>query len=696
MASSDTQHKSTVPIAENTRTATSSAQYLLETTQDRQTPVFHANNLELYICGEKSFEQIAKDIREARSSVDIICWGFDPAMELARSGTAWPRGETWGGLLRDVAAGKHNGGKPVQVRVLAWYGFIGNKGTNNLPGYGKDAAYDVRNAVSRGMAGAVMPGGREQLPLAPRPTDPKEQREVFNAHWYKDAFNGELKNIAIRTRDGDSKAVSESLKGEPGERSWTETLGMEQVATDHQKTILIDYEHEGGAHAVGYVMGLNSVTDYWDTEKHLFNDPLRGAAWEGAGDSEPGLKPYQDYACRIQGAALVAVSKNFTDAWNRAKCSGKGGGTTLSRAHDVQKPPAGLSRRLNGALQRAQIVRTQPEEGDKSIKRLYQQASSFARNYLYIENQYFQYTDWAQQLKQVRASYLKGWQAAGKSPADLPNLHVMVVIPTPERKQMVPRTHDTVAALGHGNSMPNQDKKIDDELKAYQQDKEHYDKIQAVRAKDPLMLPPPHPPKLSPLVADHQAATEKGNVKDMLGSIGLHSLIGSLWTYDSEWRTTQKKEMERLKEWEDGSTRDKDGKILGPMAQRVNAQHDQVMSARYREIYIHSKLMIIDDSFFTLGSANLNLRSMAVDAEINVASDDVAKSTDLRWRVWDMMTGSKAGCNPGELTAADMKNVFDEWQRLMSANAKKKTNGEAPTGFLMPFEDKRTSSLRLA
>lgn len=686
MADSDTHHKSTVPIAENTRTAISSVQYLLEKAKDQHTPVFHANNLEVFICGESSFRKIAEDIKQAKTSVDIICWGFDPAMELTRSATSWPRGETWGGLLKDVAAGKHNGGKPVQVRVLAWYGFIGSKiGAANLPGYNSGQT----TTTAQRATGLNPDDWTDGIAITPQ-----DKRSDFNAQWYQDAFGGQLRNLSIRTRAGDSKAVSDSLKSEPGKRSWTETAGLETVATDHQKTVLIDYEHEGGAHAVGYVMGLNSVTDYWDTDKHLFNDPRRGASWEGAGDSEPGLKPYQDYACRIQGVALVAVSKNFTDAWNRAQCSGKGGGTALSRSNDVDKPPAGLSRALKGTRQRALIVRTQPEEGDKSIKRLYQQASSFARHYLYVENQYFQYTDWAQQLKEARASYAKGWQAGGKSPADLPNLHVMVVVPTPERKQMVPRTHDTVAALGHGSSMPNQDKKIDEELKAYQKDKEQYDKIQALRARNPLMFPPPPPPKLSPLAADHQAATDKGNVKDTLGSVGLRSLIGSLWSYNSEWRTTQKKELERLNEWEGSSARDTNGKIQGLMAQRANAQHDKVMAERYREIYIHSKLMVMDDSFFTLGSANLNLRSMTVDAEINVASDDVPKSVDLRRRVWGMHTGGTQ--DGGNGSPAKIADTFDKWNKLMGDNANKKTNGEQPTGFLMPFRDERTSSIRLA
>lgn len=53
-----------------------------------------------------------------------------------------------------------------------------------------------------------------------------------------------------------------------------EAAGM-SFATHHQKPILIDYAHDGGSDAVGDVMGLNSVTDYWDTQQHEIDDPLR-------------------------------------------------------------------------------------------------------------------------------------------------------------------------------------------------------------------------------------------------------------------------------------------------------------------------------------------------------------------------------------------------------------------------------------
>lgn len=45
--------------------------------------------------------------------------------------------------------------------------------------------------------------------------------------------------------------------------------------------------------------------------------------------------------------------------------------------------------------------------------------------------------------------------------------------------------------------------------------------------------------------------------------------------------------------------------------------------------YIHSKLMIVDDRFFTMGSANLTNRSMGVDTELN-ASWEISSAEDPR------------------------------------------------------------------
>lgn len=43
--------------------------------------------------------------------------------------------------------------------------------------------------------------------------------------------------------------------------------------------------------------------------------------------------------------------------------------------------------------------------------------------------------------------------------------------------------------------------------------------------------------------------------------------------------------------------------------------------------YIHSKLLLVDDRFLSIGSANMNNRSMGYDTELNVAWDDLPGST---------------------------------------------------------------------
>jgi phosphatidylserine/phosphatidylglycerophosphate/cardiolipin synthase-like enzyme len=56
------------------------------------------------------------------------------------------------------------------------------------------------------------------------------------------------------------------------------------------------------------------------------------------------------------------------------------------------------------------------------------------------------------------------------------------------------------------------------------------------------------------------------------------------------------------------------GCALGSYFSLADGAHD-----RFRATYIHSKLMIVDDRFLTVGSANLTNRSMGVDSELHVA-----------------------------------------------------------------------------
>lgn len=701
-ASSPTQRPATSHLSEASGITMGSAQWLLEQPDD---PVIWGRNaLDVKICGEEGFAAIAQDIDTARHSIDIICYGFDPGMELVRSGSQWPRGITFGDLLAEAAiAGK-------RVRVLCWYGPVGAE----MRGAG-EAMQRLANRPRETLGPGQMYRPAKHFPGMPG-TSASEARRQFNINWYEQAFAGDIKGLALRSRRLSGKDADAGVLADPQapSRGALESFGMVVAATHHQKTVLIDYDLEDGAHAVGYVMGLNSLTDYWDTQEHAFNQPLRGASSEGAGDSQPGLKPYQDYACRIRGEALADVHRNFCDAWNRTRVAEKGGEAPAA----IYRRQPGLASALKGAHQRAQIVRTQPEEKtEQSIRRLYAQASKFARKYIYVENQYFQYTPWAEQIKAERKTYRDQWKAgqanygrANTTPPLLPWLHVMVVTPTPERVIMVPRTHDTVKSLGQGRSMPNQDKRIEDELRRHREETERYDKAMAEREKarqrelarpagptpyQPDMGPPPRRPEpLSPLARDSQALSQNGDIKTQLNALSMRTLVASLWTYDTGFAATQKKELATLGEWERSASHDKDGKDDSRNKDRTRALRDKLFQARYREIYIHSKLMLIDDGFFTLGSANLNQRSMASDSEINVATDNTRAAADLRKRVWGMHTGGAEGCNPETNEDRAIFKAFDRWKGLLESNAAARVDGNTLKGFLVPFNDTRSTNIR--
>lgn len=694
-----------VPMDAQTCKAQASMRWFLEEPPGpKLPPKFPANTVDYFICGEEAFKDIAVKIKAAKKSIDIVCWGFDPAMELTRSGTQWPRGETWGGLLLDAAQGRWTNGQPVQVRIVSWFGFLANALSDpNMPGYAQSSQLGLAPAWRTALDG-LLHGRSAQWSVVDKMT-PANKRQKANELWYTLIRSGEVPSLQLRIRDGSEKAIEKALKdaGMDKALTLTERQGMEEVGTYHQKTVLIDYDDtSANAQPLAYVMGLNSVTDYWDTRQHLFNDPLRGCGWEGAArdDDEANLKPLQDYATRIEGEALVMVSQNFTDAWNQGKPTGLKPAAPLSRQHNPQKPPAHLTRNLQAGKCRAnvQILRTEPKTSESDIHRLYLQTLRSARQYIYIENQYFQYAPWVQELKKQRATHMQALAESNVPKAlwGAQRLHLFVVTPTPERSQMVPRTHDAIKELGHGSSMPKQSEKLDAEIKDHQRRQEAYDKAQKQYLQTPPpmrmgMSPPPPPAPLSKLAQSYKdAGGGKDDLKiqdELMETMGLRSLVASLWSFDTDHRARQRKAQSLVDEWQ----------AMPKQTERVKAITEKLHADRYREIYIHSKLMLADDSMFTIGSANMNTRSFFGDGEINMVTDCAETSTRLRHEVWGMHSKNFESCDGGspKISPTKVSSAFKHWQILLKNNMGNKINGNALTGNLVPLEDKRTSSVRL-
>lgn len=700
-----TMNPQTVYIDLVNRTAVGTFQWLLEKSHSH--PLHKGNTLRAFIGGEEGFSAIAADLEAARESIDLICWGFDPGMALvraqSRSAHPWAMGEPYGEVLRRKAA------EGVQVRLLVWYSPQGSAVQKALVGYVNPKEFAVGGVINRtsdellatatGMAGGM--GGYAAAASRPPTKSVAEQRLDYCTRWWREATAGQIANLEVRCRDGLPARVKASVASEadpPQPSAGThggainEKRLIEDNATHHQKPILIDYAHDDGSHAVGYIMGLNSVSDYWDSARHEFENPLRERDWLGKSDAQAAhalklkpteplsRKPLQDYAFRIEGSALSDVHQNFCQAWNRAALLPKLAAASNAKVSAVRSGdlnpglrPQRLAKADAAAKQlRLQVLRTQPEESyddteqcwpcDKSIKHGYFQATNSARNYIYLENQYFFYEEWARHLKNLRLAFMQGVQDSRGSNAVANTLHLMVVMPLPEEDGMVPRTYDTLMSLGQANSMPNQRQMYEDQEAneaARQAWDARYNALPWHQRSSALLTLGPRPAGLSTVARDARKVKEPTLNKDGVlmqdgRDLGLKVLICKMATPNLSGRSG-----------------------LGAS----------------RDIYIHSKLMMADDCYMTAGSANLNLRSMAADSEINLATDHIPTIRAFRKRVWGMQTGGDRDGIGGEGSIGEIALAFEGWKRVAVANAEAIVSSppKSMSGFLVRFEDTRTA-----
>lgn len=732
-----TQRQDTVHLNEQSRVGKGTMQWFLE--NDVKThPIHNKNALEFLICNE-GFAALEQDIRKATSTIDLVCWGFDPAMELTRmSATSdpamdgyktWPRGTPYGDLLAQKAA------QGIKVRLLLWYDSVfldAIDGTPQAEAYKQSILIrtlygGVKNTVNVLAANAPdlplawqpMPAFASTVARAPRvqtrnaqPTS-AEVRTAYAKAWWHAALSGGIRNLEVRFRQGHASAVS-ALKSKylPGAGDWSEDLGLKLAATHHQKPVLIDYHPGQGAdpqaapNTCGYVMGLNSVTDYWDTPEHLYNDPRREVAFgKGAFWLKPWhLKPYRDYAMRVQGQALACLNRNFVSAWDRAQT------THLAWPQaSLQAARAALVPTPVGA-HRAQIVRTQPEEGDASILKSYVQACSNACRYIYVENQYFQLAEWVQYIKQLRQNTLDLLQKAGGSKDKLPALHLMVVSPQAERGQMVPRTYDALAQMGQATSVKGYHRQVeqvqsgqavtDNEGQGLQKTSTWDRDIPFGTVQEDLRLE----------MLRRSAQISQSAVRRELDRLNIKTLAAMLMTYDHgheaqglQIKARDNSAQDALAAQERAKARQQNAHVKAALAKdEIAGDYSEyhIRPQRYREVYIHSKLMLIDDSFITLGSANLNTRSMVVDSEINITSAEHQLARQARQRVWGNLAGADLDGGDGRL--GTISEQFGLWIKRMGRNADKRVDGstaEAPenNSFIHTHDDPRDAPLlRLA
>jgi phosphatidylserine/phosphatidylglycerophosphate/cardiolipin synthase-like enzyme len=95
-------------------------------------------------------------------------------------------------------------------------------------------------------------------------------------------------------------------------------------------------------------------------------------------------------------------------------------------------------------------------------------------------------------------------------------------------------------------------------------------------------------------------------------------------------------------------------------------------------VYVHSKLLIVDDKFASIGSANANPRSLSMDTELDFVWYDQKSVSALRLQLWKEILG-----NPTGLGTWKTSDYVKKWKAIADAN--KTAKPAKLRGFVRPF-----------
>lgn len=371
--------------------------------------------------GAEAFGAVYDAIAAAERTVDIICWGFQPSMYFKRG----PEGQ---GSLRIGELLEAKGKQGVKIRLLVWTDslHLAAFSENMTPGNNvasrvseiRDSAkhkldrlwssktgepispIDTRNSAQRefdrqwywraNLTNVTKQGAAKRFVKAGGKVPAAVSSAVVDAGYNRFYKDESLTNIQFATRDFDLVE-----RAEIAWRSWMESFdtsrpkgtkagnaaAMAGEPSHHQKMVLVDYEYP--KQAIGFVMGHNTLDEYWDTDSHSAYrmHPQMGRC---------GGHPRQDISSRVTGSILGRLNHNFCQAWDDAT------GQNLAQeraAADDAIAKIGVRRGFDTPVM-AQILRTQSQHGKggtRDIEKAYLKAVNNATNFVYIENQYFRY-----------------------------------------------------------------------------------------------------------------------------------------------------------------------------------------------------------------------------------------------------------------------------------------------------------------
>jgi len=665
-----------------------------------------AAEVRILVNGQRAFGSIYQDILNAKHSIDIICWGFQPSMYFVRDG---------GKSMRIGELLAHKGEKDVKVRLLCWHDptTAADVGENNMPGFDQKMTLLKRiPPTSVFQSSSLLSEDYQTI----------EEME-FDLKWYQQASYGDVtntvhknlgdraladlsftrmlpsswggpatnylmskvagfKNLELATRSFDPSEradIVERVRAYGKKAGWNPKLingmsmAMGGAPTHHQKVILIDYEDPSSA--VGYVMGHNMLDQYWDTDEHKAKP-----ATPRTGRSGP--SPWQDISSRVTGPILQDLNANFCEAWDLAtsqKLTEARKKLGLDGKHDLCLAGSSGER---GVM--AQILRTQSQHGKTEIRKLYLQALNNATQYVFVQNQYFRWDEFADTIKQVAIKHQKGGRDSG---AHGP-IYLFVITNSSDAAvgQGTYSTYKMLESLGYSDRMPN--------VKYLETDEK------LVASEVPIES------QLAKAQQEEKRVSSQGYSWDQLGGVAnyvgdLRAREGALSGEIAEIEKQRNDIKPKPESPPDPHAKPAVGaQIIAPDGTAILkllictlVAPDSPPTA-WVPVYVHAKLGIIDDAFTTLGSANINFRSMNVDSEMNIALENGEIARRLRQQLWGLHTRlNGSGSLEQTATSSDPKgehNEFDDeftnWSFIVGMNkTAQSTKRQRPVASLVEF-----------
>ena len=472
--------------------------------------------------------------------------------------------------------------------------------------------------------------------------DPHASQNIQKSypHLWELSKSSYQKNLRFKTRSVESQSNQYEDKELPENAKSTLRL----FPSHHQKTVLIDYEvpHK----AVGFVMEHNMLDNYWDDNSHIsgkVSAPNQGKNVD---------TPLQDVSSIVSGEVLWYINRNFCQSWDKVSSEKLG---EKRKALTFDKYP--FNKSAGGTPLMAQILRTYDKPDIEDIKKIYLQNIKRVTSYIYTENQYFRWPPLAE-------AFIKHWQnlrSKGR-PANMP-IHWFVV------------TNSSDDGLGKGTYTTNK-------------------MLEKLGRQD---------------VMPNVALTHTDRIEFLEASLGNNHAQGqgsasTIAKWKRELAELKEEQKQRFGARERSYTKNAEEVREKEFAKKLKKElgvkvHVCTLTASnaWKEVYIHSKVTIIDDVFTVISSANLNTRSMQVDTELGIFTENGAVARKLRKDLWKLHTrdlhkaNNAAGkfdnvANPEAMNDPNVAFMaFRRWQIIMDENKKQIINGKPPLHPLCEF-----------